>query len=749
MPLSLVFTQAGDYTFEDNGTPGDNTSIITQAGSTIFTFLHPADTFTLTQAGGLTVNLVLDFLDTFAAADVTVGTIANPFARLDVRNLVTSGDVSMVATDAIREIQGDKDADITAGTLALSAGTGIGTNGTLEIATGTLEAETTDGVINLVNFGNVVIGGITADVAGLAGGISGNLTLKNYGAIGLADVDGSASVTGSTSGDVTLTAIGIGASVYSNVDHDSISASGGDIKVTAGAHILFGTGGANFDNDVRANGDIIFTAGGSFQVDGFSDIASDDFGNATGGSVKVTAGSGIFVSNNSGSDASLGAGGNAGGDVFLTATGGGVYLTAPSISAVYSSSGDVTVESDTIAIDPASGITSFTGKVTLRPYTEGVTINLGTASDPFMVLSLSDAEIDRISAPTLVIGGPSAGTINVTADITPANATDLIVQSESDINLGIAAIATSGDLTIRAGNNFSAAAGGLLSAGGTLNVLVDYGNTDSGTGGKAIAAAGFTSNVTFTGEADADTLSSGAGNDSLNGMGGNDILNGRGGEDTLDGGTGNDKMAGGTGDDTYIVNATGDTVTDLAAEGTDIVKSSVNWTLGAETENLTLTGGSNISGTGNNNANVITGNSGNNALDGKKGDDTINGGNGTDTITGGKGIDTMTGGGANDTFVYLENGDSSNATPDVITDFHHAGDKINVSAIDAMAGTGGDQAFSFIGTAAFTAEGQIRVVQSGADTLVEFNTSGVGGAEMTILLGTFTATTLGGGDFTL
>ena len=84
------------------------------------------------------------------------------------------------------------------------------------------------------------------------------------------------------------------------------------------------------------------------------------------------------------------------------------------------------------------------------------------------------------------------------------------------------------------------------------------------------------------------------------------------------------------GNDTYVVDSTGDIVTELASEGTDLVQSSVALTLAANVENLTLTGTAAINGTGNALANTLVGNAGNNRLDGGAGSDTLKGGAGDD-----------------------------------------------------------------------------------------------------------------------
>ena len=134
------------------------------------------------------------------------------------------------------------------------------------------------------------------------------------------------------------------------------------------------------------------------------------------------------------------------------------------------------------------------------------------------------------------------------------------------------------------------------------------------TGSSGINATGNAMSNVLTGNSGANTLSGGAGND------------------TLDGGAGNDTMLGGLGDDTYTVGAAGDVATESAGQGIDTVMSSVTYTLGANLENLSLTGSSAINATGNSLDNVLTGNSAANVLTGGAGNDTYYVGTG-DTVT--------------------------------------------------------------------------------------------------------------------
>ncbi|HEY7809717.1 MAG TPA: M10 family metallopeptidase C-terminal domain-containing protein [Allosphingosinicella sp.] len=126
-----------------------------------------------------------------------------------------------------------------------------------------------------------------------------------------------------------------------------------------------------------------------------------------------------------------------------------------------------------------------------------------------------------------------------------------------------------------------------------------------------------------------DTMIGNAADNVLTGNGGNDLIAAGLGNDTLDGGEGNDEMLGGAGNDTFIVGEAGDIVTELAGEGTDTVRASIDYALGANVENLVLTGSAQ-SGTGNALANVITGNDLANIIDGGAGADQMAGGAGDD-----------------------------------------------------------------------------------------------------------------------
>ena len=232
------------------------------------------------------------------------------------------------------------------------------------------------------------------------------------------------------------------------------------------------------------------------------------------------------------------------------------------------------------------------------------------------------------------------------------------------------------------------------------------------TGTADINGMGNTENNVITGNVGANQVFALSGNDSVFGMGGNDVIDGGAGDDSLDGGNGDDylygvddndtltggagndylnggqgvdAMAGGTGDDQYIVTEAGDTVVELANQGTDTVHANlVQYTLGANVENLNGILGAKQTLTGNDLRNVINGGAGADIIDGKGDNDRISGYAGDNRLTGGSGSDTFVVNG----FGIALSGVGGVRQVETVMDFNPGeGDRIDFSIIDANSTT--------------------------------------------------------------
>jgi serralysin len=333
---------------------------------------------------------------------------------------------------------------------------------------------------------------------------------------------------------------------------------------------------------------------------------------------------------------------------------------------------------------------------------------------------------------------------------------------------------------------------------------------DGGGGNDNIVGSGY-NDIIYGGDGN-DTLS---GFQNGFHLGGQDLLDGGAGDDIISGGNGKDILIGGTGNDRLILgfDASGSSIDGGADRDTLVVNSNVfslTSIVGIEAvelvggANLTLTGTqidtglsyfTTVSGQGSITVNmdaapsgynlvfttlytfagpevsmVINGTTGINVIKLGASLNTVNGGASVDQIRGGSlvdiingneggdkiwglgGADIITTGSGNDQLRYARASESGlGALADVITDFSIGSDRLVFVQIDADAATAGDQAFSFVGTGAFTATGtgQIRYGTSGSDIIVQADVNGDGNADMEIILQGLNGQTLTAADFVL
>jgi serralysin len=223
------------------------------------------------------------------------------------------------------------------------------------------------------------------------------------------------------------------------------------------------------------------------------------------------------------------------------------------------------------------------------------------------------------------------------------------------------------------------------------------------------------------GGAGADSITGNQADNALWGNGGNDQLSGNNGNDVLIGGAGGDRLDGGAGIDTASYEeATAGVVASLSNPGSNTGEAAGDTFYFIEQLK------------GSNNGDTLSGDDTANALVGLSGNDTLDGRGGNDVLTGGAGADTMTGGAGADTFVFAAVADSrNNGGRDTITDFISKLDRIDLRAIDANTRTSGDQAFSYIGSAAFSGlAGQLHYVNG----VLEGDTNGDRVADFQIVM---------------
>lgn len=434
--------------------------------------------------------------------------------------------------------------------------------------------------------------------------------VENLRLMGTTDING----TGNASNNI----------IYANSGNNSLNGGG---NTTVGDTLSYQYGATKGVTVSLATATAQATVGsGSDTIAGFENLTGSRY------SDKLTGTTGINVLiGGAGNDTLTGGGGNdkldggAGNDTYVVTTTTGITFTDSAGIDTVKSSGTASIaltsnlENLTLTGTGAINGTGNSGNNTLIGNSGNNTLDAGSGNDVLSGSGGTDVLKGGLGNDTYLITSTSGGTIT---ELSSAG-TDLVI---SNIDLTMAANVE--NLTIGSA-------------------------TISDTGALSAITAG-TTGITVTGNGLTNIITGGTGGDTLNGAAGNDRLDGGAGDDTLNGGSDNDIMKGGAGNDIYVVDSSTDIVTEVAgttgtatekanANGIDTVQSSsINVTLGTNIENLTLTGSSDINGTGNTLNNTITGNDGANILNGGSGNDTMSGADGDDTYIVDSASDTVT-----------------------------------------------------------------------------------------------------------
>ena len=253
---------------------------------------------------------------------------------------------------------------------------------------------------------------------------------------------------GADAAEITITGTG-GAGTNVN---QGVAITGTDSKVTSadGNISINGTGGAGSNNNYFG---VLLGGGGQVVSTGTGAGAAEIAITGTGGA-GTAFNHGVFILDTNSKVTS------ADGDISITGTPAGASgdgLRLENDGTVESTgTADITVTTDSLNIVTAGTpgtVAGGTNTVTVQPKTGGgaIGIDLGTNAVAANTLEIDDAELDRITAGTLIIGSATAGAVDVSAPISPGGTSLLHLISSSTVGDGGAGTITETDLAVEAG----------------------------------------------------------------------------------------------------------------------------------------------------------------------------------------------------------------------------------------------------------------------------------------------------------
>lgn len=220
---------------------------------------------------------------------------------------------------------------------------------------------------------------------------------------------------------------------------------------------------------------------------------------------------------------------NSGAFTPTVSTVGGGTITVTSIatstlganSTVQSAGGAITFTNDDIVINASATLNSGVGTTTIEPSSNGQLVTLGSAAN---TLSVSDAELDRITAGVIHVGSAAAGNLTVAENVSPGGTTTLHLETGGSVDDGVGnqtvtvanlAVEATNAVTLEGANDVDTVAisstnGSVIftdSDGFTVGTVDSVAGVDGGTGAVALTAT--TGGVTVSNTAAANDINAG------------------------------------------------------------------------------------------------------------------------------------------------------------------------------------------------------------------------------------------------
>ncbi|CAN7322838.1 YDG domain-containing protein [Pseudorhodoferax sp. LjRoot39] len=452
----------GEGWLKPDAAPGGPVGVGLQFGSSIST--TGTGTITLQGIGGAGNGITNEGI---YIANTTLSTAAGALTLLGTGGNSTGDNNPGVYLDGGTQI------NTTAGSIFIT-GTGNGT-----------------GATTFENYGVRVSGGAVVSAGG-----SGNLTVTGNSGTGSTTgfdgvlIEGTGTTLRTNAGNLTVTGISnaSGGSISRGVHIEDATV----LETTGGGNIsLTGTGATGTSNNdgiyIGSGAQIRATAGGNITLAGHNTGGTDANGlYLSGSTVSTSAGTVSLQGTSLGASSSTslaavnlenGAVVSANGAVDITGDANGVaglygVRLGPS-AAVSSNNNAITITTDSYEGSGSESVSAGSNTVTLQNRTAGTRIDLGGAdvrTGSPLTLGLSSAELNRLTAGTVVIGrndGSAAGDVTVSSAVNPAGTGNLTLLTGGnmaiDANLGVA-----NTLTLTAGNGRTVSGSGNLSANNLL-----------------------------------------------------------------------------------------------------------------------------------------------------------------------------------------------------------------------------------------------------------------------------------------